>query len=187
MPISTPRVTKSAFHRNAIAFRDGTIELDMAGTPKTNFMGIAFHATDVDNSEVVFFRIGSSGTSEAVQYGPALNGRGAAWQVYHGDGANAVATLIRNEWMHVKIDIAGSEANTDHLERLHFGYSDGVVIFCNGTPLYFGMNAPFFRDLGVMDEEGDAVYLPLKKGKNEIVFAVTEYSGGSAFFGRLDR
>jgi hypothetical protein len=34
---------------------------------------------------------------------------------------------------------------------------------------------------------GDAVYLPLKKGGNEIVFAVTEYSGGWAFWARLDR
>jgi hypothetical protein len=79
------------------------------------------------------------------------------------------------------------QSDRDDLERLRFGYSDGVVIYCNGTPLYFGMNPPFFRDLGVMDMEGDAVYLPLKKGKNEIVFAVTEYSGGWAFFGRLDR
>jgi tRNA threonylcarbamoyladenosine modification (KEOPS) complex Cgi121 subunit len=33
----------------------------------------------------------------------------------------------------------------------------------------------------------DAVDLPLKKGGNEIVFAVTEYSGGWAFWARLDR
>ena len=38
-------------------FRDGTIELDMAATARTNFMGIGFHATTTDNSEVVFFRV----------------------------------------------------------------------------------------------------------------------------------
>ena len=83
------------------------------------------------------------------------------------------------------------ESDRDQFARLHFGYSDGVVIYCNGTPLFFGMRAQSFRqpsrDLGVMDLEGDAVYLPLKKGGNEIVFAVTEYSGGWAFWARLDR
>jgi hypothetical protein len=69
---------------------------------------------------------------------------------------------------------------------MHFSYSDGVVIYCNGQPLYFGMNAPFFRDLGTMDKYGDAVYLPLVRGRNELVFAVTEYSGGWAFMARLD-
>jgi hypothetical protein len=69
---------------------------------------------------------------------------------------------------------------------MHFSYSDGVVIYCNGQPLYFGMNAPFFRDLGTMDKYDDAVYLPLVRGRNELVFAVTEYSGGWAFMARLD-
>ncbi len=318
-------------------FRDGTIELDMAATARTNFMGISFHATTTDNSEVVFFRVNGSGTAEAVQYGPALNGHGAAWQVYHGDGANAVASLAREQWIHVKIEVAGSvakiflndstvpiltvphlagvagrrfgvwtgnfgrgayfsnlrytraaaptaeaavelragtirdwqisdafdaatlapgtlpnlspikwesvhaetpgmvlinryrrapiasipvdkatglplsdsimtgkvagskvvlartvlQSDRDQFTRMHFGYSDGVVVYCNGTPLFFGMRAQSFRepsrDLGVMDREGDAVYLPLKKGGNEIVFAVTEYSGGWAFWARLDR
>jgi hypothetical protein len=37
-----------------------------------------------------------------------------------------------------------------------------------------------------MDQVGDAVYLPLKRGRNEIVFAVMEVGGGWAFSGRLD-
>jgi hypothetical protein len=45
---------------------------------------------------------------------------------------------------------------------------------------------PFgLRDLGNMDMVGDAVYLPLKQGRNDIVFAVTEFFGGWAFSGRL--
>jgi hypothetical protein len=79
------------------------------------------------------------------------------------------------------------QSDRDQIKRMHFGYSDGVVIYCNGTPIFFGMNPPFFRDLGGMDMEGDAGYLPLKKGANEVVFAVTEYSGGWAFWARLDR
>jgi hypothetical protein len=83
------------------------------------------------------------------------------------------------------------QSERDEFKRMHFGFSDAVVIYCNGTPLFFGVKAQSFRapmhDLGVMDLEGDAVYLPLKKGANDVVLAVTEYSGGWAFWARFDR
>ena len=78
-------------------------------------------------------------------------------------------------------------ADRDGLRRMQFGYSDGMEIFLNGQPLYFGMNPQYMRDdMGVMSWGGDAVYLPLKRGRNELVVAVTEYSGGWAFWARLD-
>src|SRR5439155_7719929 len=61
-------------------------------------------------SNVLFLRPGSSGTEEAVQYGPAFNSLGVAWQVYHGDGANAVAEVPRNGWIHVRIELDGPVA-----------------------------------------------------------------------------
>jgi hypothetical protein len=43
------------------------------------------------------------------------------------------------------------------------------------------------RDLGgLMETVGEAVYLPLQKGRNEIVLAVTEFVGGWGFRARLD-
>jgi hypothetical protein len=52
------------------------------------------------------------------------------------------------------------------------------------------MNASRLRssDLGLsaMDRVGSALYLPLQQGKNELVFAVTEFTGGWAFWARLD-
>jgi len=317
-----------------VAMRDGTIEFDWAATARTNFLGLAFHATAVDNSESVFFRVAQTGTMESVQYGPALNTFGAAWQVYHGPGANAVAVLQRERWTHVRVTVAGDvatvyldgadkptlvvprlagvagtgvgvwagnfgrgayfsnftvtpspnavaatpapplprgmitdwslsqaldapsvtpgklpqqstltwqkvateptglvlinryrvtpvagvpldsvtrevnvdsmmggrvrgtkvvfarteiRADRDEIRRMQFSYSDAIVIYANGQPLYFGMNAQNFRDdLGVMSPGGDAVYLPLKRGRNEIILAVLEYSGGWAFWARLD-
>jgi hypothetical protein len=94
-----------------IELRNGTIELDTAATEGTNFKGVAFHARSLDNSEVIFLRLGPSGTPEAVQYAPALNGVGAAWQIYHGPGANAIATLPRARWVHLRIEIAGNTAS----------------------------------------------------------------------------
>lgn len=70
--------------------------------------------------------------------------------------------------------------------HMHIGFSDGIVVFCNGAPLFFGEHAMGVQGLGNFEPVGDAVYLPLRKGNNEIVIAVTEYFGGWAFSARLD-
>ncbi|HJW94976.1 MAG TPA: aspartyl protease family protein, partial [Thermoanaerobaculia bacterium] len=67
------------------------------------------------------------------------------------------------------------ESDRDRVQRMSFGYSDEVTVFLNGRPIYTGRSAFRYRDpsfLGIMDVENDAVYLPLKKGKNELVLAV---------------
>lgn len=321
-----------ALARN-VALRDGTIEFDWAATPRTSFLGGSFHATAPNNSETVYFRPGAD-TVDVVQYGPALNTYGVAWQVYHGPGANGSVQLRRERWTHVRIVVAGDVARIyvdsaekpvlviprlagvdgtgvgiwagnfgrgayfsnftvtpapnavartapasaprgtivdwelspaldaqsvtpgalpkltslawdritpepsglvlvnryrvapiasapvdsathevladsvmggrvrgtkvvlartslqsarNETRRMQFSYSDGITIYLNGQPLYFGMNPQGLRDnLGLMSPGGDAVYLPLKRGRNELVVAVTEYSGGWAFWARLD-
>ena len=92
------------------AMENGTLDLDVAATDTTNFLGVAFRAAGPRFSNVVFLRPGASGTVEAVQYGPAFNTLGVAWQVYHGDGANAVATIPRNRWVHLRVELDGPVA-----------------------------------------------------------------------------
>ena len=321
-----------------VALRAGTLLYDMVVPPGGNFMGLVFHASSPESSEVVFFRPGQSGTMESVQYAPALNGVAAAWQVYHGADANAAVDLAFDRWLHVRLDItevtatlylnddttpvltvprlagvggtsvgvwtgffgrgawfsnirytaqpspapapapapplprgtitdwdlspvvdaatltpgrlpdlsalhwdrvhveeqgfvlvnryrrtpnatipidrttgeplvdsimgnrvAGSKvvfarativADRAGLRRLLLGYSDGAVVYLNGQPLFFGMNASRLRspDLGqaALDRVGNALYLPLRQGPNELVFAVTEFTGGWAFWARTD-
>ena len=322
-----------ALARN-VALRDGTIEYDWAATPRTNFLGASFHATAPNNSEAVFYRISAGISADAIQYGPALNTYGVAWQVYNGPGATAAAGFERERWTHVRMVISGDSASIfiddadkpvlvvpqlynldgtgvglwtgnfgrgayfsnftvtpapnavtrakpaplppgmisnwelsqavsaetvtpgtlpklasmtwqkitaeptglvlinryrvapvasvpvdpvthqanvdsvmggrvrgsqvvfarttidsprDETRRLQFSYSNGATIYINGQPLYFGMNAQGLRDgLGIMTPLGDAVYLPLKRGHNDLVIAVTEYSGGWAYWAKLD-
>ena len=315
-----------------VSLENGTIEFDMAATRSTNFLGVAFRAASPTFANVVFVRVGSSGTAEAVQYGPAFNSVGVAWQVYHGDGANAVAILDRGRWMHFRIELVGAVARVfvdtattptlvvprlvesggsglgvwagafgrgayfsnirfttapataaarrpdlppgtlarwaisdvvdaadftpaalpdlarrrwtrvepepegfvlinrwrpapaadlprdssgdiladsvmsgrfagakvvyarttvvaerAGIRRMQYGYNNGVVIYANGRPLVMGMNpGGLRRGSGVMALAGDAVYLPLKRGRNEIVFAVLDVTGGWAFWARLD-
>src|SRR6476659_6095211 len=92
------------------AMENGTLDLDLAASDTTTFLGVAFRAATPRFSNVVFLRPGASGTEEAVQYGPAFNSLGVAWQVYHGDGANAVAEIPRNRWVHVRVELDGPVA-----------------------------------------------------------------------------
>jgi len=80
------------------------------------------------------------------------------------------------------------DSDRDQVKKLYIGYSDDVSVFLNGKILYRGRSAQSFRDpgfLGIMNPENDAVYLPLKKGKNELVLVVSELGGGWGFICRL--
>jgi hypothetical protein len=315
------------------AMENGTLDLDVAATDLTNFLGVVFRAAGPRFSNVLFLRPGATGTEEAVQYGPAFNSVGVAWQVYHGEGANAVADLPRNRWMHLRVELDGPVARVfvgtatiptlvvprvvasggegvgvwagafgrgayfsnirfvaapgsaagppvppppagtlldwelsdpieaadftpstlpdlgrlrwqavapepegfvlinryreapvggvprdssgdvlvdsvmsgafagarvvyarttltsrgDEIRRMRYTYSNGVLIYLNGRPLALAMNPGGLRNtLGVMARAGDALYLPLRRGDNQLVFAVIQATGGWAFSARLD-
>ena len=75
------------------------------------------------------------------------------------------------------------ECKNDRFLNLKFGYSDAISIFINGKLHFFGTSAYRQRDPSFLGIIGlyDAVYLPLKKGNNEILFTVAESFGGWGF------
>ncbi len=76
------------------------------------------------------------------------------------------------------------DSDSDQIRKLYIGYSDDVSVFLNGQILFRGRSAQYFRDpgfLGIVNPENDAVYLPLKKGSNELLLAVSELGGGWGF------
>jgi hypothetical protein len=80
------------------------------------------------------------------------------------------------------------DSDRDQVKKLYIGYSDDVSVFLNGRILFRGRSAQYFRDpgfLGIVDSENDAVYLPLKKGSNELMLALSELGGGWGFICRL--
>ncbi|HEU4413140.1 MAG TPA: hypothetical protein VFT65_00050 [Candidatus Angelobacter sp.] len=90
----------------------------------------------------------------------------------------------------MKVIYARTTIESDHeqVKKLYIGYSDDVSVFLNGKILYRGRSAQGFRDpgfLGIVNPENDAVYLPLKKGSNELMLAVSELGGGWGFICRL--
>ena len=82
------------------------------------------------------------------------------------------------------------DAARDEVRKLAIGYSDEVSVFLNGRILYRGRSAQYFRDpafLGIVSADNDAVYLPLVRGRNELVLAVSELGGGWGFVCRLEQ
>jgi hypothetical protein len=80
------------------------------------------------------------------------------------------------------------DSDRDQVKKLSLGYSDEVSVFLNGKIVFRGRSAQNFRDpafLGIVSAENDAVYLPLKKGANELMLAVGELGGGWGFICRL--
>jgi hypothetical protein len=80
-------------------------------------------------------------------------------------------------------------SDREQVKKMSLGYSDEVTVFLNSKPVFTGRSAFRFRDpgfLGIMDVEDDAVYLDLKKGRNEILLGLADYFGGWGFICRID-
>ena len=91
----------------------------------------------------------------------------------------------------MKVVYARAIINSDReqIKKLDLGYSDEVSVFLNDKILYRGRSAQNFRDpgfLGIVNPENDVLYLPLKKGRNELMLALSELGGGWGFICRLE-
>jgi hypothetical protein len=64
--------------------------------------------------------------------------------------------------------------------EMRFGFSDRVRVYLNGALLYAGDDSQASRDYRFLGTLGwyDALHLPLRRGANEIVFAVSEGGEG---------
>jgi len=83
--------------------------------------------------------------------------------------------------------VVDSPANA--VRRFDFGFSDEVTVFLNGQPLFSG-DAHYSHDNprqeGLIGFWQGTLYLPLRKGRSEIILAVSEVFGGWGVMGRLE-
>jgi hypothetical protein len=72
------------------------------------------------------------------------------------------------------------ESNTEQVKVLNFGFSDYVTVYLNDRAIYGGADNFLSRDYRFLGTVGyfDTVYLPLRKGSNELWFVVAEDFGG---------
>ena len=71
-------------------------------------------------------------------------------------------------------------AEKEQIKPLDFGFSDRVKVYFNGQLIYGGNNTYRTRDYRYLGTISffDQLYLPLKKGENELLMAVSESFGG---------
>lgn len=88
-----------------------------------------------------------------------------------------------------KTVFAATTLHADEAKRvlLRFGFSDRVRVYLNGRPLYRGNDAFQTRDSRFLGTVGlfDELILPLRRGDNELWFAVSEGFGGWAVVAQL--
>ena len=81
------------------------------------------------------------------------------------------------------------DSPADAIRRFDFGFSDEVTVFLNGKPLFSG-DAHYSHDNprqeGLMGFWQGTVYLPLRKGRNELILSLAEVFGGWGVMGRFE-
>lgn len=93
-----------------VELRDGVIEVDIAVNGARSYPGIDFRIQSNDNFERFYIRPHRAGLyPDALQYTPTIN-RVAGWQIYNGEGFTAPVDLPRDQWVHVRMEIRGSQA-----------------------------------------------------------------------------
>ncbi|MCI0444143.1 hypothetical protein L0152_13155 [bacterium] len=72
------------------------------------------------------------------------------------------------------------ESEQDQIKKMRFGFSDEVKVYLNDLLIYGGSDPYQSRDYRFLGTIGyfDELYLPLKKGMNEVWMAVSENFGG---------
>src|SRR6187455_1204048 len=92
-----------------------------------------------------------------------------------------------NDIVWLKQELVADEPVT---RRMNFDFSNRVWIFLNGQILYHGDHSFFLKDhffQGTIDKKfiSDALYLPLKKGKNELLIGISAVANGWGIISKI--
>lgn len=120
-----------------VEFEDGVIEVDVSfpSIDARSYPGILFRMQSQSDFEEFYVRPHRTPIyPDAVQYAPTFNGVGA-WQLYNGEGYTAATVFPVDEWVHMRLEVAGEQA------RLFLGESDAPVLVV--TDLKHGVSSGF--------------------------------------------
>ena len=94
-----------------VEFEDGVIECDVAMKPGVrSYPGILFRVRSPEEYERLYLRPHRAPLyDDAVQYLPAFHGVDS-WQIYSGPGLTARAVIPTDRWVHLKIEVLGTQA-----------------------------------------------------------------------------
>jgi hypothetical protein len=119
-----------------IEFENGVIEVDVAVDGSRSYPGLVFRMQSERDYERFYLRPHRMGLyPDALQYTPVINGI-AGWQLYNGEGYTAMADVPTDQWVHLRMEIMGSQARlfVDNVEQpalvihhLQHGISSGTI------------------------------------------------------------
>lgn len=91
-------------------FGNGVIEVDIAAARERGYPAVVFRKQAEGEFEHIYLRPHRAGLyADALQYAPTFNGVGA-WQLYSGPGFTAPVSLPENQWVHLRIEVRGTQA-----------------------------------------------------------------------------
>ncbi len=93
----------------AVDFHNGVLEVDMYFEGDRCFAGFYFRVQSGLEFENVYLRPHKSGEYDALQYQGVFGGQ-SSWQLYSGEGYTAAVEIPHHAWVHVKMEIMGSQA-----------------------------------------------------------------------------
>lgn len=105
---------------------------------------------------------------------------------------SGLANLARVNGLHLRSNTVFARktlvSGSEQIKRLDFGFSDRVRVYLNGRLLFRGDDAYQSRDYRFLGSIGyfDSLYLPLAKGGNELLMAVSEDLGGWGIQAKLE-
>ena len=101
---------------------------------------------------------------------------------------NVARTAVRQGKKNTVLVKLTVDSDKSQVKKLDFGFSDKVLAYINGNLVYGGSNIFGSRDYRYLGTIGffDSLYVRLKKGKNDIVFALTENFGGWGLKARFE-
>lgn len=159
-----------------VVFDNGTIDVDILMPRARTYAGLDFRIQSAAEYEQIYIRPHRAPFySDALQYTPVFNGV-AGWQLYSGGGYTAAIELPYDAWVHVRLEVAGTQARVfvgdmeraalEILDLKHgasaggigvYGRRDGNAYFSNfryrsGEGLDFGPPAIPYAPPGTLNE-----------------------------------
>jgi hypothetical protein len=128
-----------------LAVTDALVEIDLGVDPGGAYPGLAFRGASPEEIELLYCQPHTSGQWDALQYDPVFHGSNT-WQVFHGPGFQATATVPSGRWITLQVElrglaaaarVLGDEAPPLVVPRLAHGSPTGRIGVWTFRPAYF--------------------------------------------------